>query len=113
VVFYRLLIKPLPDLDQLSRPGRHPPHLVAFDHIVRSAGKIVASDGRPQRDRVTIESEVPLRRMKGRDDLAPATAAAQVNHDAVLDADVNDASLEHLRDEVDELVLDAIRAAQS
>jgi len=51
--------------------------------------------------------------MKRRDDLAPTTATAQVYNHAVLDADVHDPTLEYLRRELDELVLDAVYTVQS
>src|SRR5438128_1201314 len=88
VALHTLGIAHSPKRNLFLSPAAGPTDLVLLDPVVRPAGELPASDRWLQRDRVTIEHQVPPSWLDWCHDLLTAAARATMNCCPVSDRDV-------------------------
>ena len=86
----------------LLRPFGHPLDGPTRDPVVRSAREVLVSDGRVQRDGLTVVKEDPPSGSQWRNDFAPASACAEVHSGRVWQANVECSRPDLSRDAIDE-----------
>lgn len=96
--------------DLRRRPLRCPLDPVSPDPVVGLAGKAPVANRREQRDGFAIKAELPISGRERRHDASTASARAGMDRSRPLDCHVEDAGFKVGRNEIDESVMEPLKA---
>jgi hypothetical protein len=97
--------------DLVPIPGPRPMHAASTDPVMATAREVMTSNGRSERDRLSVKGNTPLRRTEWRDNSTATAAEAKVDSRCVLHADIQNSFTQLSRHQLDKLVSDRLGTA--